>query len=65
MESSKLMKLKKKISKRENDDLINELKELWKITETSLIGKVIKKEGNFFLILFIFCRPLGQYFEIF
>lgn len=50
---SGLNNLKKKISKSENDDLINELKELWKITETSLIGKVVvnrKKEGKFLFV---------------
>mgnify|MGYP001162382103 CR=1 FL=1 len=50
---SGLQKLKKEISKSENDDLINELKELWKITEASLIGQVIvnpKKEGSFLFV---------------
>ena len=46
---SGLNNLKKEISKSENDDLINELKELWKITEASLIGKVIRKKEGFFL----------------
>jgi len=43
-----LSKLKKEITNRENDNLINELKELWKITEPFLVGKVVKnKKGNF------------------
>ena len=50
---SELGDLKNNLSQSESDELINELKKIWKITEASLIGNVVvnrKKEGKLLFV---------------